>query len=111
MFHMLTCFDLKSGHSIQEFQHSLAKYTKHMNELGLVEGNSSIGLRQSDSILDTDDERKQEYFVTMHFRERVQSDKAIEHIKSHKEPAKSLHHNAYSITENLIFISWRDIDK
>ena len=108
---MLTCFDLKSGHSIQEFQHSLAKYTKHMNELDLVEAISSIGLRQSDSILDTDDERKQEYFVTMHFRDRVQSDKAIEHIKSQKEPAKSLHHNAYSITENLIFISWRDIDK
>ena len=81
---MLTCFDLKPGHSIQEFQHSLAKYTKHMNELDLVEGSSSIGLRQSDSILDTDDERKQEHFVTMHFRDREQSDKAIEHIKVKK---------------------------
>ena len=79
---MLTCFDLKPGHSIQEFQHSLAKYTKHMNELSLLEGNSSIGLRQSESILDTDDERKQEHFVTMYFRDREQSDKAITHKKS-----------------------------
>jgi len=108
---MLTCFDLKPKHSIEEFQKSLAHYTAHMQELDLVEDHSAIGLRQSDTILDTDDERKQEYFVTMHFRDRVQSDKAIEHIKSQKEPAKSLHHNAYSITENLIFISWRDIDK
>ena len=70
MFHMLTCFDLKPGHSIQEFKQSLAKYTKHMNELGLVEGSSSIGLRQSDSILDTDKERKQEHFVIMYFQDR-----------------------------------------
>ena len=56
---MLTCFDLKPKHSITEFQKSLINYTAHMHELDLVESHSPIGLRQSDTILDTDDERKQ----------------------------------------------------
>ena len=107
---MLTCFDLKPKHSIEEFQKSLAHYTAHMHELDLVEGHSPIGLRQSDTILDTDVERKQKYFMIMHFRDREQSDKAVAYIKSHKEPGKSLHSKAYSQTQNLIFISWEDIE-
>ena len=107
---MLTCFDLKPKHSIKEFQKSLAHYTDHMRELDLVEGHSPIGLRQSDTILDTDDERKQKYFMIMHFRDREQSDKAVAYIKNFEEPAKSLHTNAYSKTKNLIFISWEDIE-
>ena len=107
---MLTCFDLKPKHSIKEFQKSLAHYTDHMRELDLVEGHSSIGLRQSDTILDTDDERKQKYFMIMHFRDRKQSDRAVAYIKNLEEPAKSLHTNAYSKTHNLIFISWEDIE-
>ena len=106
---MLTCFDLKPKHSIKEFQKSLAHYTDHMRELDLVEGHSPIGLRQSDTILDTDDERKQKYFMIMHFRDREQSDRAVTYIKNLEEPAKSLHTNAYSKTQNLIFISWEDI--
>ena len=46
----------------------------------------------------------------MHFRDREQSDNAVAYIKSHEEPGKSLHLKAYSQTQNLIFISWEDID-
>ena len=107
---MLTCFDLKPKHSIKEFQKSLAHYTAHMHELDLVESHSAIGLRQSDTILDTDDERKQKYFMIMHFRDREQSDNAVAYIKNLEEPSKSLHTGAYSKTQNLIFISWEDIE-
>ena len=107
---MLTCFDLKPKYSIEEFQKSLTDYTAHMRELDLVKSHGPIGLRQSDTILDTDDERKQKYFMLMHFRDRGQSDKAVAYIKSLEEPAKSLHTNAYSKTQNLIFISWKDIE-
>jgi len=107
---MLTCFDLKPKHSIKEFQKSLAYYTAHMHELDLVESHSPVGLRQSDTILDTDDERKQKYFMIMHFRDREQSDNAVAYIKNIEEPSKSLHTNAYSKTQNLIFISWEDIE-
>ena len=107
---MLTCFDLKPKHSIEEFQKSLTDYTAHMHELDLVESHGPIGLRQSDTILDTDDERKQKYFMLMHFRDREQSDNAVTYIKNLEEPAKSLHTNTYSKTQNLIFISWEDIE-
>jgi len=107
---MLTCFDLKPKHSIEGFQKSLTDYTAHMHELDLIESQSAIGLRQSDTILDTDDERKQKYFMIMHFRDREQSDKAVAYIKNLEEPAKSLHTKAYSKTHNLIFISWEDIE-
>ncbi len=107
---MLTCFNLKPKHSIEEFQRSLDEYTAYMHNLDLVESHSPIGLRQSDTILDTDDERKQQYFMIMHFRDREQSDKAVTYIKNLEEPAKSLHTNAYSKTQNLIFISWEDIE-
>ena len=107
---MLTCFDLKPKHSIEEFQKSLTQYTVHMHAIDLVESHSPIGLRQSDTILDTDDERKQKYFMIMHFRDREQSNKAVAYIMNLEEPAKSLHTSTYSKTQNLIFISWEDIE-
>ena len=76
MFHMLTCFDLKPEHTLEEFQQSLEDYSSFMQEQGLGVGHSPIGLRQSDSILDTDEEREQKYFMLMHFRDREQSDNA-----------------------------------
>ena len=48
--------------------------------------------------------------MLMHFRDREQSDNAVAYIKSQEEPGKSLHLKAYSQTQNLIFISWEDID-
>ena len=107
---MLTCFDLKPKHSIEEFQKSLTDYTNHMHELDLVESHSPIGLRQSDTILDTDNERKQKYFMLMHLATGSNLIKAVAYIKNLEEPAKSLHTNAYSKTQNLIFISWEDIE-
>jgi len=62
-----------------------------MQDLDLVHSNSPVGLRQSDIILDTDDKRKQKYFMLMHFKDREQSDKALTYINSHQEPAESIH--------------------
>ena len=109
MFHMLTCFDLKPGILLEEFQHSLEGYTAHMHELDLVENNGPIGLRQSDTIMDTDDERKQEYFVLMNFRDRQQSDNAVDYIKLHQKPGDTIHKGVYSKVQNQIFICWQDI--
>ena len=50
MFHMLTCFDLKPEHTLEEFQQSLEDYSSFMQEQGLGAGHSPIGLRQSDSV-------------------------------------------------------------
>ncbi len=91
MFHMLRCFDLKPEFNLEDFQQSLNEYTTHMQGLDLVESKSSIGLRQSDTIMDTDNERTQEYFMLMHFRDRQQSDNAVDYIKLHQEPCDTIH--------------------
>jgi len=109
MFQMLTCFDLKPEISLADFQHSLSEYTAYMHGLDLVESNGPIGLRQSDTIMDTDSERDHNYFTLMHFRDRTQCDKAVDYIKTHQEPGKSIHKEVYSKVQNPIFICWQDI--
>ena len=108
MFHMLSCFDLKPGFVLDDFQQSLDSFMEHMRGFDLVEGRDPIGLRQSNTIMDTDDERDHQYFMLMHFRDRAQCDKAVDYINTHEEPGDSIHKSVYSKTENLIFICWQD---
>ena len=106
---MLTCFDLNPGIEPEAFRQALADYTAHMRELDLVESNSPIGRRQSDTIMDTDDERDHQYFTIMTFRDRAQVDAAVDYIKAHTEPGHSIHHATYSKVQDPIFICWQDI--
>jgi len=109
MFQMLTCFDIKANCSLADFKQSLDEYTAYMHELDLVESNGPIGLRQSDTIMDTDEERSHSYFVMMYFRDRQQCDNAVDYIRTHKEPGHSSHKEVYSKVENQIFICWQDV--
>ena len=61
MLHMLICFDLRPDVEIGAFGEALTDYTVHLKELDLVESNSPIGQRQSDTILDTDGERHHQH--------------------------------------------------
>ena len=109
MFRMLTCFDLKPGFNLEDFEQALDDYTDHMRELDLVIDRGPIGERVSDTILDTDNERAHSYFMLMNFRDRAQSDQAVEYILEHKEPGDSIHKSVYSRVDNLVFICWQDI--
>lgn len=109
MFHMLTCFDLKPEFTLDEFQRSLDEYTKHMHGLDLVLDRSPIGSRVSDTILDTDEDRKHDYFMIMNFRDRAQSDKAVDYMFAEEEPGHSIHKEVYSKVDNPVFICWQDI--
>ncbi len=69
----------------------------------------TIGRRQRDTILDTDDERDQEYFFIMSFQDRAQSDRAVELILSREEPGASTHNGVNSMITDHIFICWEDL--
>ena len=43
MFHLLSCFNLKPGIAIEDFQHALASYTEHMRTLDLLESTGPVG--------------------------------------------------------------------
>ncbi len=109
MFHMLTCFDMKPGFELEGFRQSLSKYTDHMRGLDLVVDYEPIGRRQSDTIMDTDAERNHQYFMLMHFRDREQSDRAVDYIKSRQEPGATIHREVYSKVKNQVFICWQDV--
>ena len=109
MFHMLTCFDMNPEYALEDFRQSLTEYTDHMRGLDLVVDYDPIGRRQSDTIMDTDDERDHQYFMLMHFRDRAQCDNAVEYILAHKEPGASIHKEVYSKVQNQVFICWQDI--
>jgi|TARA_B110000902_G_scaffold266589_1_gene354950 hypothetical protein len=109
MFQMLSCFDLKPGISMAEFQHALNQYCEHLMVRGLLESCGPIGQRQRDTILDTDDERDQQFFMLMFFRDKAQSDKAVEFISDNLAIDNSLHRQLYSKADNFIFICWQDV--
>ena len=110
MFHMLSCFNLKSGLQIQDFELSYTAFVEEMKNAGLVESTGKIGRRQSDTPMDTDDQRNHEFFVVMSFIDRSQVDKAYAHIMKHIEPGEKTHDSVYSKVIDPVFICWQDID-
>ena len=109
MFHMLSCFDLKSGEDIEIFRKAYDDFAAFMRSVDLVADSGSVGRRQSDTPMDTDDERNHEYFAIMSFRDRAQVDAAYAHIMKHIEPCESSHNGIYERVENPVFICWQDL--
>jgi hypothetical protein len=108
MFHMLSCFNLKPGEALVAVQQALDASTAHLQEMDMVVSNSPIGLRQSDTPMDTDGERHHQYFTTTTFRDRAQCDASFEYIKAHIEPGFAFHKDVYSRLQDAIFICWED---
>ena len=117
MFHMLSCFNLANGISIDEFQKSNTVFLEHMRELQLVQSNGPIGRRKRHPIMDTDKERDQEYFYIMTFLDEQQCDLAVKYIQSHELSGHSVHNSDHiSIHRDVsskigdsVFICWEDI--
>ncbi|MEM7172350.1 MAG: hypothetical protein AAF530_19440 [Pseudomonadota bacterium] len=109
MFHMLSCFNLKPEGQIGEFRRAYDLFVQEMKVAGLVDGTGPIGERQSDTPMDTDEERDHRYFTLMSFRDRAQVDAAYAHILKHIEPGEKAHDNVYQMVEDPVFICWQDV--
>jgi hypothetical protein len=109
MFHMLSCFNLTPSVSIDEFRRALVDLTTHLKDRNLVDSTGPVGRRQSNTIMDTDDERDHEYFVIMSFQDRAQCDRSVEYMYRHEEPAESVHEAVYSKVADPVFICWEDL--
>ena len=107
---MLSCFNLKAGEQIDSFTRSYLNFVDEMKAIDLVEGSGPIGRRQSDTPMDTDDERDHEYFVVMTFRDREQVDRAYAHIMQHFGPGDAAHDSVYTRVSEPVFICWQDLD-
>ncbi len=109
MFHMLSCFKLKPGEDINSFRRNYDAFVADMKSIDLVVASGPIGRRQSDTPMDTDDERDHEYFAIMSFRDRTQVDAAYAYIKRHVEPGEITHNNVIARIVDPVFICWQDL--
>ena len=110
MHYMLSWFDLSDGETIEDFRPDYIAFVEQMQKLELVVSTSPLGVRESDTPMDTDDERSQQYFSTMTFRDRNQLDAAYAHMMKHPEPEESTHRSMLNRVVNPRFICWKDID-
>ena len=108
MFHMLSCFNLKPGVTIESFSRSLVQLDDYLRKIDLVESTGRIGRRQHHPVMDTDSERDHQYFVIMTFRDRDQCDRSVGRVKARDEPLNSIHHAVWHQVEDPVFICWED---
>jgi len=99
---------IKNHTDLAELRAAFADFTMHLQGRDLVENSSPIGVRQSDSILDTDTERAHQYFSIMSFRDRLQADAAVQYITLNGTSADSTHHITYSMVDDPVFNCWQD---
>lgn len=109
MFHMLSCFNLAPGTTLEAFREAVERFDAHLELHGLVHETGPIGRRQKHPVMDTDEERDHEYFFVMSFEDRAQCDRAVEHIYAHREPADSIHGAVLEKVADPIFICWEDV--
>ena len=111
MFHMLSCFNLKPGVSIEEFRDAVDAMTALLQSEDLLHATGPIGRRQRHPVMDTDAERNHEYFFTMTFQDRAQCDRSVAHVYRKEEPADSVHRTVFAAVEDdAIFICWEDVE-
>ena len=109
MLHMLSCFNLKHGETIETFRQRYRAFVEEMQKLDLVVSTDPIGRRQNDTPMDTDEERNHAYFVVMNFRDRAQVDAAYDHIEQHFGPGDAAHNQVYTRVQDPVFICWQDL--
>ena len=109
MFRMLSCFDVKPRVSETDYNALMQDLAKHLTELDPIEGIGVFGKRETDTSLDADEERHQQYLLMISVRDKVQSDRAIDYIESLQEPGTSLHINMFKKITNPMFVCWEDL--
>lgn len=110
MFHMLSCFNLKPGITIDEFTKPLLAFENHMQELNLVVSIGSIKSRDSDTPMDTDEERNHQYFFVTTFVDKAQCDRSYAYILGHSKTGDAFHDGVFEKVESPVFICYEDID-
>lgn len=108
MIHMLSAFDLKPDEKPDAFRAAYAAFIDDLFKANLIVSSGPVGRRVSDTPMDTDETRSQEYFSVMSFRDRSQMDDAYAHIAKRLQPATKPHIDMYRRIANSVFLCWQD---
>lgn len=106
--HMLSAFNLRRGHDVDEFAEVYASFVEELYEADLIIDAQPMGRRVSDTPMDTDEDRTHQFFTILTFRNRAHLDKAYAHIEDRMRTVTSEHLDMYSRTSDAIFTCWQD---
>ena len=109
MYHMLSCFNLKPGISIEAFQRALVAFGEHMQQMGHLEDIGPVGRRDDSTPMDTDTERNLQYYFVTRFQDKAQCDGSYAYILRHEPVADRLHDAVYHKVLDPVFICFDDL--
>ena len=108
MYRMLSFFDLAEDTDVAEFEHALTPFCQHMIDIDMLHSWGPVGRRSTNTPMDTDESRSQQYMFVSTFVDKAQCDASYAYIKSGQEPCTSLHTTMRSMMRNGIFSCWDD---
>lgn len=101
-------FDLADGVSLDDYKEVLRDFTASMKSSGLIVDTGPILQRSRHPIMDTDEDRGQQYFFVMTFTDREQCDAAVRHIQAARPGGDPAHRAVYQDIMRPIFSCWVD---
>lgn len=108
MIHMLSSFDLKPGEDFEDFSRAYTAFIDELHSAGVISGAGPLGKRVSDTPMDTDIGRDQQFQSIISFQDRAQLDLAYAHISEKQHPGIASHLSMYRRITNSVFLCWED---
>ncbi|MEM7731617.1 MAG: DUF6614 family protein [Pseudomonadota bacterium] len=106
--HLLSAFDLRPGTDEESFIDAYRRFVQELFDAGLIIDARPMGRRVSDTPMDTDAERTQQFFTILTFCDRAHMDAAYAHIETRMRAVTGEHVAMYAHTANQVFTCWQD---
>lgn len=106
---MLSSFNLREGETPESCQAAINEFADHMHQQQMLVSVGPLGQRVANTPMDTDDERKLDYYFLSYFENREQSDQAYTLIEQGVEPGVSIHRAMISKVKDAVFTCWNEV--
>ena len=107
MFHMMSCFSLADGITVDDFNARLDEFVTQCKDADLITAASGLGERQRHPVMDTDD-RPFTHCFTLSFVDRAQCDAGVKRFFSDDYAEKETHESLFAAISEPTFFCWSD---
>jgi len=106
MIQMISVFDLKDTESLEDFTRIYTRFIADLKSAQLIESAGPIGVRVSDTPMDTDAARGQQFATLITFKDRTQMDASYAYISQRRAPGTANHIDMNARIANGMFTCW-----
>ncbi len=110
MIHMLSSFNLRDGEDLETFRADYTAFIADLTAAGIIASAGPIGIRVSDTPMDTDDANPCQLFSILSFHNRAHLDAAYAHIEARAKLGTKSHIRMYMHLRDTVFTCWEDAD-